>query len=497
MYKILVDGNVLYHPLLSNEGHDITSGSVTVELDKTGSATITIPSDNLSYSNISKLKSMIEVYKDNDQIFRGRVLHDDRDFNNNKELYCEGELSFMMDNVFPPYSFTNQSVANVFATFISVYNSQVEQAKQFVVGDVTVTGTVTYTSYDFAVLLDELNARLVDQFGGHIRTRYDAATGIHYIDYLADYTDVCNQAIEFGVNLLDFEEYISAEDLFTVLIPLGAERKDADGNYIGRVNITGIQTGGHEYVSDVDAERIFGNIWKINVWDDVTDPYELKALGEAYLSENVTAATTITLKAVDLSLIDINADAIHLGDGIRVISRPHGIDAVFQCSRINYDLLDPANSEYEFGVPQKSISQQQVDSTNASRSGIESSDAKADGALMAAKQYTDAEILRTTSSYESDSAVAISPTNVSGAYMDLFDTVDAKQYHTVNGETNRIKLGIIADDLVSAMEDAGLSPSEMPIVTSLGGGRYAVCYDEMVALLWKKVQDLQDQIDNL
>ena len=61
MYVIMVDDDILYHPLLVNEGRAVTSATVDVELDKTGSATITIPVNNVMYDSINKMKSMIQV----------------------------------------------------------------------------------------------------------------------------------------------------------------------------------------------------------------------------------------------------------------------------------------------------------------------------------------------------------------------------------------------------------------------------------------------------
>lgn len=494
MFKIMVDGNLLYHPLLVDDGYAIISATIDLELDKTGSATITIPVTNPMYNNISKMLSMVEIYDDDEQIFRGRVLHDDRDFDNNKELYCEGDLAFMIDNVFPPYSFVNKSVAYAFGEYVRVYNEQVEPQKRFIVGDVTVTGTVNITNYDFTMIWDELNAQLVDTFGGHVRTRYNPSDGNHYIDYLTDYNHVCEQPIKFGVNMLDFSEYISAEDVFTVLIPLGAKQENASGEYIGRVNITGIQTDHHEYVNNRAAQDIFGNIWKIQIWDDITDPYELRALGEDLLSKNLKAATTIGITAVDLSLAGLNVPSIRIGDGVRVISNPHGIDDIFQCVKISYDLLQPSNCKYDFGQPEKSISQNQVDSTNSSSSAIASSDARTDQMLAQAISHTDLEILKTTNSYESDRTVILDETNLNYNFLDIIDNVTPKQYRTVNGES-RLKFGIVAEDLLNAMEDAGIN--DIPIVTNLGSGKYTVSYDEIVALLWKKVQDLQQQIDDM
>lgn len=355
MYKILVDGATLYDPRIAEDGYIVTEATAELQLNATGSASFTIPPCNPLYNSINKLLSIVEIFDDDDLIFRGRVLHDERDFDNNKNVYCEGELSFLADNIISPRSFSNKTVAEVFNNYISVYNTQVEANKRFTVGTVNVTGTVDYVSYDFEGLLDCINNRLIEPYGGYIRTRY--TNGVHYIDYLSNYTHVCDQMIEFGSNLLDFTEYVGAENIVTVLIPLGKQKQDANGEYIGRVNITSVNSG-HEYVHNQAAQNLFGNVWKVEVFDDIEDPSELKAAGQKLLNQNLAASTTLTLKAFDLSLINVEYEEIKIGDGVRVFSAPHNLDQTFQCSRINYNLLDPANSEYEFGTPQAKISAQ-------------------------------------------------------------------------------------------------------------------------------------------
>jgi len=502
MYQILVDGETLYDPLLANEGCDIVSATVDVELSKTGSANISIPSDNHLYDGYLKMKSVVEIFRDDEEIFRGRILHDERDFDNNKELYCEGQLAYMIDHVCPPYDFNGLSVEAAFGRFVQLYNEQTREAeRKFTVGAVTVSGSVTAKNVEYTQLYDTMTSVLLDQFGGYIRIRYDATVddqfgnvGTHYIDYIADYDNVCEQPIEFGKNLMDFTENVSAEEVVTVVVPMGAEKKNGD-TVTGRVNLKDDLPGyNHEYVSDHAAEQIFGNIWKVVTWNEVSDPAELKRLAEDYLSKNIATATTITLRAIDLSLININYDSIKLGDGIRVVSTPHGIDDIFQCVKISYDILNPENSEYEFGAKKKSITEQTNDNTQNSSSAATTADKNMDTAIMTARQYTDLEILKTTNAYESDDTVITSKANLNGAWTKLIDNVEPRQYFTSVGES-RLKFGIVAEELLAAMTAEGFS--DQPIVSSIGGGRYSVSYDEIVALLWKRVKDLESRVKAL
>jgi hypothetical protein len=69
---------------------------------------------------------------------------------------------------------------------------------------------------------------------------------------------------------------------------------------------------------------------------------------------------SLSLKAVDLHLVNVDTERIHLGDYIMVLSVPHRIDRRFQCSKITLDLVNPDASEYDFGVAFKSMTDDQV-----------------------------------------------------------------------------------------------------------------------------------------
>ena len=263
MYTIYADGNVLYSPFLVEDGYCVLSPKLTVELNKSGSLSFVMPPTNVMYDSIQKLKSIITVTQDDEEIFRGRVLYDEKDFYNRKNVYCEGELSFLVDSVVRPYSFQG-GVTELFTKYLNNHNSQVDPDKQFQVGIVTVTDPndyITRESSDYPNLLDEMKAKLVVLLGGYLRPRPE--NNIRYLDYVTDYGTVSDQIIEFGVNLLDLTEYISAEDVFTVLIPLGATQEDESGNTSSRLTIESVN-GGLDYIEDETAIALFGRIWKTN-----------------------------------------------------------------------------------------------------------------------------------------------------------------------------------------------------------------------------------------
>lgn len=372
MYTIYADGKPLYHPQLFHEGCGVISPRVNVELSKAGSVEFTLPPSNSLYGEINKLKTIITAFQNGEEIFRGRVLHDDKDFYNQKNTYCEGELAFLLDSVQRPYSF-NDDVGKLFRRLIENHNSRVESEKKFTVGTVTVSGKTSFTSTDYPTTFDEINNRIIDVFGGYIQTRNQ--NGTRYIDLLAtpksgEEPEAISQVIEFGVNLLDISEHITAENVFTVLIPLGETVNDKNENTTDqKLNISSVN-GGKDYIQDDAAIALFGRIEKKQEWSDVKEASELLSLAIEFLKKNIEMSVSLTLSAIDLNLLNVNASMIRLGDWVRVISLPHGLDKKFQCTKITYNLENPDQNQYSFGLNYKTLTEQQVSNTKAMNSSV-------------------------------------------------------------------------------------------------------------------------------
>lgn len=366
MYTIYADGQLVYAPTLSEEGYAAISPKVEVGLNKAGSVNLALPPGNAMYDRIRKLKSVVTVYDGGEELFRGRVLHDEKNFYNQKDIYCEGELAFLLDSVVRPYSYKG-GVEGLFRQFVENHNSQVDPWKQFQPGIVTVTDPndyITRASSDYPNSADEMNAKLVKLLGGYLRPRF--SEGIRYLDYVTEYGGMSGQTIEFGRNLLDISEYISAEDVFTVLIPLGAEQLDSVGNSLGRLTVSSVNNG-KDYIEDSNAISLFGRIVRIHEWDNVTLASNLLRKGKQYLAEGIEMAVSLSVKAVDLHLLDVDTDRIRLGDYVRVLSPPHGLDKYFLCSKISYDFVNPQNTEFTLGAAFTSLTDKQAEQQKAAQ----------------------------------------------------------------------------------------------------------------------------------
>lgn len=347
MYKVYCDSYLLYHSKLENL--KIFNASVELELNKTGSFDFTIYPDHPYYNLIKKLKSIISVFQDDYLLFRGRVLDEDVGWHNEKAVICEGELAFLLDSIQRPYSFTG-SIIDFLSMLITNHNAQVDAEKQFTLGKVTVTDPNDYivrSDIDYVNTWDVINQKLIDLLGGYIIIRHE--DGINYLDYLSEINLLAPQVIKFGKNLIDLKRVRKGEDIATVIIPLGAKLKDESGQDTEtRLTINDVN-GGVDFAQDPDAIAQYGTIVKSVIFEDVTDPENLKAKGQVHLSDSVNLWETIELTAADLATVDKTITSFHLGTQVRAVSEPHGLDQRFLVSKLSIMLLDPAANKMTLG----------------------------------------------------------------------------------------------------------------------------------------------------
>lgn len=348
MYVIKVDGQVFHSPALSDAEYQIVSPKLKYELNKSDALSFMLPPVHSMKDALSKMKSVVTVEQDDEEIFRGRVYEAKADFYNQHEMHCEGELSYLLDSLQRPYDFDG-TAAEFFQLMIDNHNAQVDADKQFTVGTisaVTDENTFNTESTDYRDTLNEIRSLLINRYGGYLRVRRE--NGVRYIDYLDKYNEASNQKIEFGVNLLDIENHINAQDIFTVLVPLSDLEDSYETLTIESVN------NGKDYIESAEGIAKYGRIVKYHVWRNITDPARLLELGQEKLN-NAATLDTLTITAIDLHLLNVDTDTIHLGDTVHVYSTPHGIDKEMICSAIDIDLFNPENTVYTFGETEQTL----------------------------------------------------------------------------------------------------------------------------------------------
>lgn len=358
MYTIYVDGDLIYSPTLIDDGYYVVDPKINSELNLISTFEFGLPVGAVGYNRINKLKSIITVYDDDVRVFRGRCLSDETDIDNQKNIYCEGELGFLQDSVVSHYEFTG-TVANYFTQLVNNHNSQVGDDKKFQVGQITVqdVGSIYRGSGKYPSTFNEIKDKLLDKIGGYLIPRYEVENGVEveYLDYLADSGGQNSQIIELGVNLIDFSQKVDGQDIFTVIVPLGVVTEQGEtGRPDTRLTIASVN-GGKEYLENQTGITTFGRICRSMVWDEVDNATTLKTLGQQALAVGANIIPEIELSAIDMHMLDVDVSAIKLGEYNRVVSVPHGMDAWLQCVRQSIDLENPERSLYSFGVAPRTL----------------------------------------------------------------------------------------------------------------------------------------------
>ena len=298
-----------------------------------GSAEFSVFPTHPYYGKVKKLTTDIIFYRDGEPEFYGRVLYDDETFSGTKKVFVEGELAFLCDSIQRPKVYHNISVRDYVQDLIDIHNSQVEERKQFVVGRVTVqdSNDSLYRYSNYENTREAFKEKLTSRLGGHLVIRHESEKRI--LDYLCDddYYKENTQSIQFGKNLLDFSKNMNASDLATCIIPLGAklDEEDQDESLEAiseqRITIADVN-GGVDYVTDDNAVKEYGKIYKTVIWDDVTQPENLMKHGREYLKTVQFEKMVLEVKAIDLNLTDESFQTFQVGDKIQCVSAPNGLD---------------------------------------------------------------------------------------------------------------------------------------------------------------------------
>lgn len=359
MYTMKADGVVFYDPSSDDMALHVLSPKAKYELNKAGALEFTMLPGNVLYDGLHKLKTIVTLEQDGEVIFIGRVLETETDLYNQKKVYCEGELAYLLDSMQRPYEYDG-SAKEYLPMLIENHNADVEEHKQFTVGLMTALtdeDTVKVESENYANTLEEIKSLLLNEFNGYLRIRYE--DGIRYLDYVDKFDQPCSQEINFGVNLVDIESNVNAQDVCSVLIPLGRSKK---GKYtsVAKVN------DGKDYIENAELIAKYGRIVKSYTWDEVDDPEELLELGQKHM-ERMQAETTLTITAVDLRTVGADVDGIRLGDTVKLVSAPHGLDKEDVCTKIDLDIENPEKSEYTFGLPMETLTDSNASASRKNR----------------------------------------------------------------------------------------------------------------------------------
>jgi hypothetical protein len=206
---------------------------------------------------------------------------------------------------------------------------------------------------NFGTTWDILQSELTDVYGGYLVVRYSDDGKTRYLDYLADVAESNTQTIEFGVNMLDLNNYVKADNIVTRVIAVGYQKK---GWWIFKSTKT-IQ----EQADDRAAQSFYGIITRVIVIDgkSITRQKLLDAANEE-LRKNLRYYDGIEVSAIDLRDAGINTERLSWMKKTRIISKPHGIDTPLVLTKIVEPLDAPDKKKFTFGTSFYSISDLQA-----------------------------------------------------------------------------------------------------------------------------------------
>lgn len=396
------DGDYLGDPIL------------TLEANEAGSFEADIPKSNQIWNDIVLFRGIIEIEEDGEVIWQGRITQIDQDFNLNKHIYCEGDLSFLNDiyhiidwdsmqglsmstgtwcyypfNYFMEYCHSKY-ISDGKGIITSIGEDLIPE--EYYLQELAVAAAVEASTSDSSITVDDTIHKsawdsLKNDYLGGMLSKYDGYAYVYLrheltsngykrvlypvfmdsegIAYGRGWIKETSQTIEFGKNLLD----ITIEN-------------GIDGDFVNAITAYGYTTSGwwifkktdpiSAYANDAVSISKYGTVSKIiylDGTDNTTDSLQQAAEDALNAIGSGEEYQTIEVKAVDLYDAGEATDRLGFMKMTRIISEPHGIDAWFLCTKATIPLDRPTEKEFVFGKVKKKLSSTQSSINSVSDKG--------------------------------------------------------------------------------------------------------------------------------
>lgn len=345
MYRVTIqtltgNENTIFYP--GNDDFTLINAVLELKVGSAGEFEFTIPINHPRYDEIIE-NSIVTVYEDASEIWRGDIREITQNFDKSLNVYCLEDISWLGDETVNMIAITNETYLQRFTNSLATYNANQTAKRQFTQGmltSVTTTNTCNWKPEWEMTYLECLRRFIADD--GYLKIRRVTSGGVvtRYLDILRleDYGQMATQAIRFGENLLDFVKDIDTTNFLNVLYPYGAETETAlYGDQMERLAGTPIQN---------DASiAAFGRRARTVVFETESEA-NLNRLALAYLNRYSQPKLKIEVKAIDLGNIEV-VNRLHVGDSVRIVANKFGIDQWEYITKQSLDLLNLANNKIE------------------------------------------------------------------------------------------------------------------------------------------------------
>lgn len=340
MFVGYVDNQLLF-ATSQPKGKEIISGTLTDEINSVSALEFTLPPSNDMAGQITPHASIIRLESDGAEIFRGTANSVSKNFRGDTVVSCDGMIALMADVIRAPGAVSGVNTKSYITALITNYNAGVADNRHISAGIIDEFGTFTADHSQECKNIFELLKEVLSDKGGYIWASY--VGGDVRINYTSTIGRRNNQQIAFGSNLVNIEDQLEVGTLVTRVWPIGK-----DGLTIASVNNNII------YLQNEEVELRYGRVDK-TIQVDSDDPSAVKSYGQAYLTRYAAMNNTITLTAIDLHNLDKTISSFEVGDAVRVLSPPHGIDAEMIVNSVSTDLVQLSNSRITLGAKKGSI----------------------------------------------------------------------------------------------------------------------------------------------
>lgn len=386
-------------PMEPGEDNVLVDPKIQCDMGKAGSLEFSMNPGHPYYESFKQMKTIFRCVYDGTTLFRGRVLTiDTGHLSGVKKVHCEGDLAFFIDSQMEGITDDKRPSTDALTflkKLINNHNTQMANDiadKKFVLGEVpgqytsataasqkvTTTASYKYGSSSWSDTQSVLS-NLADEFGGYFRTRYQ--NGTTYLDWLNNYyeTDIIDQPMELGENLIDINSSSEVNNIFTALIPVGSAKgkslyikgykNDIHGNnkFILVPQLTKVfsdaqlNSGFHSKADYENAINDYGYIFKTENFSNADTQAKLWSYATDWMKNNYNGGlSSFSISALDMHVLQSELGKYVIGKRVHVIypdinkrdTDPGAmIDKTMVIMSATYDLHHPDKNNYTVGIP--------------------------------------------------------------------------------------------------------------------------------------------------
>lgn len=409
IYRVVLDDTIDLHT--SDINCMLLNPSLDLEMNSAGSFNFTLPPSHPYWDDIKVLKSTIDVYEDGDLIFTGRIASIEKNWNNERVVQCEGALAYFNDSIHRqmkwetplPIASEDPTVHNFLKDILDNHNvfEGAENANRHIfIGNITVDPEVVTREVNYDTTLDILTRMCIDTNGGYMSVRKDLDDGKLYLDWIKDFTDESGQPAQFGLNLLNFDTSLNAEDICTGVLARGAEVNEqtvmlnnvelVDETTYPDMSVTHYTDKYQDILWHREGVAKFGQVVQVHDFSDAQTAWKdgqgqivansLFEMAKKWLEEKNTKIETIEVEVAELAWLGEGIPKYKLGQIVELSDNVHMAGESYETRLLPmYKLscdLNSGSKKVTLGTPPKKeltqISASNSDSSTLSSNGSSS-----------------------------------------------------------------------------------------------------------------------------